>query len=142
MGWFNRNKEKKYENGEYLAEMQRQAEARVVRKVAQLVLMKELVPEAKELAKELGVTEQEALIYLKAKEGIPENENGNEEPKNKSKESGFDWQGLLGNMGDYGGDIQNIGTGLMNIGLEGEGDVEQPKKTSRGRGQRKTKRAF
>ena len=142
MGWFNRNKEKKYENGKYLAEMQRQAEARVVRKVAQLVLMKELVPEAKELAKELGVTEQEALIYLKAKEGITENENGNEEPKNKSKESGFDWQGLLGNMGDYGGDIQNIGTGLMNIGLEGEGGEEKQSKTSRGRGQRKTKRTF
>ena len=131
MGFFNRNKAERY-----MEDMRKQAEAQVIKKVELLVLMKQLVPKAQKLADELGITRQEALIYLKAKEGIKENGHKTNPP---SKLAGVDWQGLLGKMGDYGGEMGQMGANLMNIGL---GDEEEPAKPSRGRGQRKTKRTF
>lgn len=138
MGLFNRggdvNKAERY-----MEEMRKRAEAQVVQKVEQLVLMKQLVPEAKELAEELGITPQEALIYLKEKEGIASKDNGHGTPP----KGGFDWQGLMGKAGDFGGDIQQMGSGLMNIGLEKEEEiVPERKRVAKGRGQRKTKHRY
>ena len=130
MGLFRKNKAERY------MEDMLQAEAQTVKKVKQLVLMKQLVPEAKKLADELGITQQEALIYLKDKEGVKENGH---KSGSSSKLADVDWQGLLGKIGDYGGEVGKMGTNLMNIGL---GEEEEPSKPSRGRGQRKTKRTF
>ncbi|MBU0572018.1 MAG: hypothetical protein KKC50_08270 [Candidatus Omnitrophica bacterium] len=140
MGLFNRsgNKAERYMN-----EMRKQAEAQIVKNVERLVVMKQLMPEAQELAQELGITDQEALIYLKAKEGISSSQQQQHDNGNDQGEGGFDWSGMLGKMSDYGKSVQQMGVGLTNIGYEKEVEDETRRTTkSKGRGERKTRRQF
>jgi len=126
---------------------ERRVEEATIRKVEALKRAKELQLEIQKLAEELGITNEEALVYLKAKaNSSEERDNGhpqNRKKKGVEKKKGVDYNTILDKMSETAKGLQGVGSGLLNMGLEREdaGETFAPRQ-SKGRGQRKTKRNF